>query len=489
MAVAVNFYNIKKMINSTAAPAAGDGVMDVSCNVRDGCGILNPVLELLLPQSLTNIALINYAYIAAFNRYYWVDEAKYINRKWVFSMHVDVLGTYKAAIGAASRFVYRAQSEVDPMIIDDAVYRKCLTKTSITQTTTGLIPPTNLENGTFIVGIVGRDDAPGMVSYYALTANQMSVFRRYLLSIASDDSASDWETFGQKESEGETVDTTANISAGVIKSIVDPFKYIVSCLWLPINGITGTDTTIKFGFWESTLHGLALGSDVVKVISRTIEAPARDDAATMPGMYCNCPPFAKLELYYPPFESLEIPPSAAVFSGITTVLTIDLITGVGILQVYVDNGVNIVCQSTAQLGVPFQISQINNDYMNAVDPSTWIAGGAALGQIIGSALGGANVIGGAPGSVLSASLSTVKIAGTSGGFGSLNNATIAKLILRYTDISDADNNNIGRPLCKVRTLNSLSGFIQCRPGRIACPGTETEKEEIEKYLEEGFFYE
>ena len=60
---------------------------------------------------------------------------------------------------------------------------------------------------------------------------------------------------------------------------------------------------------------------------------------------------------------------------------------------------------------------------------------------------------------------------------------------RFTKPVDADNAELGRPLCAVRTLGTLSGFIQCKDGDVSAPATAEELQSIENYLTGGFFYE
>ena len=54
---------------------------------------------------------------------------------------------------------------------------------------------------------------------------------------------------------------------------------------------------------------------------------------------------------------------------------------------------------------------------------------------------------------------------------------------------DEDNENRGRPLCKVRTINTLSGYILVTDADIEIAAMEAEQQEIRSYMEGGFFYE
>ena len=54
---------------------------------------------------------------------------------------------------------------------------------------------------------------------------------------------------------------------------------------------------------------------------------------------------------------------------------------------------------------------------------------------------------------------------------------------------DDDNTHNGRPLCDVRQISSLSGYMIIQDGDVTIAGTATEDSKIRNYLEAGFYYE
>lgn len=80
--------------------------------------------------------------------------------------------------------------------------------------------------------------------------------------------------------------------------------------------------------------------------------------------------------------------------------------------------------------------------------------------------------------------------GTNGSYLSFNSDLCTpKVICYFQELTDEYNLDKGRPLCKARTLNQLSGFIQCDNPDIQTNGTKEENERIVQYLIGGFFYE
>lgn len=505
MPISVSFYNFAKSKNSTKRP--GSAAVTYNCNIRDGCGVLEPVLEMTLPQSV-NISSYNYMQIPAFNRYYFITEMKYSNRMWIITGRVDVMASYKVEIGALSRFIYRAASAAvfDPTIIDETTIRKSLTRTSQAAVSTGLIDPaTQFNQGMFVVGVISKDaSSPGMVTYYVLTVAQMAQFRAYLLTMNEDDTAENWETFGEDPEEEEPEEGTvkkaaATITNGMIKALLDPFQYIVSCMWFPILNLSAASTTIKFGFWDSEIAASAL-TNYIAVLDRSIPAPKRADEIgdnpTMPGMYVKAEPYAQMELVYPPFESIPIPSNEISFAGVNTRVTVDYVSGVGILQVFAgtENQNTLLAQRTAPVGIPYQIAQVATDYISAGDSvggmlRTAASVGYGLGRKLGSAIKGESTGLDTVTGVLQGQLTTAKISGTAGGIAGLAVGRTARLILKYTDVTGVDVTNIGRCVCKVLTINTLEGFVQCRAGKLDIPAMDSELTEIENYLEGGFYYE
>ena len=63
------------------------------------------------------------------------------------------------------------------------------------------------------------------------------------------------------------------------------------------------------------------------------------------------------------------------------------------------------------------------------------------------------------------------------------------VIEQFYKIVDEDITHRGRPLCELRQLNTLSGFILCAEGEIDISCYDNERKEIVRYLTEGFFWE
>ena len=81
----------------------------------------------------------------------------------------------------------------------------------------------------------------------------------------------------------------------------------------------------------------------------------------------------------------------------------------------------------------------------------------------------------------------VSTAGTQGSNSDMH-SDIA-LVRRYLEPAEQDPTHYGYPLCKIKRISSLAGFIKVADGDVECSATQTEKEMMRQYLESGFYYE
>ena len=471
MSISVVFYHFAKRENSTLRPTASGTAFN--CTLKDDCGIMEPRIELILSMS-TNPRSWNYAYIESFDRYYFVREWVYSSRKWVALLSEDVLASWKLTIGAQSLYVLRSATAYN-LRISDSIYAPLNEPYySTIDFATGFIGATGIENGTYVLGMVGNSSSAGGIVYYALTGAQMAAFRKYMLSNLT--SASTWDSF-------------SSLTGDAVKALVDPFQYVVSCLWFPIipGNILGIDETIHFGFWDSEVSGKRI-SDFTFRNQESAARPALPSSfGSVRGEWQYRAPFATYYLYYPPFGIIEINGANITNSGIQLLVRVDLMTGVGLLTIMDQNSV-IMEINSAQVGVPVQLSQITTDY------GGMLSGAASVGSLVGNILNpfnwgeiADNILGAASG-IASAIAPTVKTMGTAGSITTVANLT-GYFIGIYLEPESEDIAHYGRPLCEDRVINTLSGYIQVADGDVPIAGTQSEAQAIRGYLEGGFYYE
>lgn len=92
-------------------------------NLRETCDILNPVINFDDAGLGAKIATVNYMYIPAFGRYYFINKIESIsNNIWRIYGNVDVLETYKDAILNQTAVIARQENEWN-LYLNDGTFK------------------------------------------------------------------------------------------------------------------------------------------------------------------------------------------------------------------------------------------------------------------------------------------------------------------------------------------------------------------------------
>ena len=471
------FFKFIKRPNSTKQPAINTGET-VDVQIKDECSFLTPTIFVsrdILPGVFSPTAF-NYVYVPYWQRYYYITDWKYLNSIWECSLVVDVLASFKMEIGNTSAFIIRAFSDYDTNISDNAYPTKTnvqITKVNVASAWYNVAP----SGGAFIIGILNYQNSNkiGAVNYYALTISQLNSLMNYLFT--------------------DNIFRASNISEvgeGLYKSLFNPFQYIVSCIWFPFDIVSfgdGTQENMKVGYWDT-----GITATVVKNLAQKtyITATIPNHPQVSRGNYLNFAPYTKLCLYIPPFGSIPIDTNFRnlgnyLYSGVY----VDHITGQATIRVSICqdanhlNEYNVMCEKSGMLGVPIQISQLMPDYLGSVNS---IAEGlSGFGQILNRDLGGLGTLFKGCLDFNASQCPKVSTNGANGSF--IETIQYPVLIAEHMTLVDENKEELGRPLYKTKIINTLSGFVQCAEADHQFSGLQSENEDINRYLQNGFFYE
>lgn len=454
----ITFYNFSKNENSTkVVDVDGD---TFKCVLIEPTDIINPRIAL----NHGNPTNYNYARIPIFNRYYFVNNWSWSGGRWVALLNVDVLASFKDEIGSKRQYVVRSSFRSDGDIIDTLYPTKnntILNYTSGTVVDGGGQNPFkySLADGRFIVGIINGDSsAVGCVSYYSFTNAQFRALCNKLMG------TTDWMYMGIEE-----------ISEELTKVIFNPFQYIASCVWLPITGIGGTSTTVKYGWWDlgvsaTRISGGLSGGGIA------FEIPKHPQIAR--GSYLNGAPFTRHFLDWACFGRIALDANVLKnFDSVIADYSIDPVTGICTLRI-APGGIPIYTQQT-QVGVPIQIAQMASDYIGAV------------GNMVGGVVDAFRLdIGGVFDSIGDAVQSAMPNVSTIGKNGTISAFRFAPvLVTEFYMVVDDDVAHRGRPLMQDVVLNTIPGYIICSDAELECSCTSNELQNIKSYLNGGFYYE
>ena len=456
MSFKVHLYTLSKRDNSTKKPSSNTPSIEYDCILKDGSSLFNPAIQ--LDMGLTSDpSQYNYAYIPAFGRYYFIEDWFFSERLWTAHMSVDVLATYKTQIGDSSLYVMRAAGAHNGDIIDNLYPAK--TGCSFASDTKS----NPWQASCFVVGIVTQDAAFGSIDYYAMSASQLASMCGTL---------TDPTTIIDPDYDFDPTE----ISQGLQLSLVDPMQYIKTCIMLPVakeeitNLATGATINV-YRFPAGTGNKIYPTSRIYKNYSFSIQKHPDTNSR---GNYVNSKPFTNITLTVPPYGCIDIDSSVTCNASTLTVdIELDPITGKGVL-VITCNGV-VLNRLESQIGVPISLSSVTRDYIGAAS--------AALGAVGGGFIGAASGVGNAVESLMP----RANTIGTTGSFAA-NHGDFRLDHQFFRPVSD-DNTHNGRPLCAVRQLNTLSGYMLIQDGDVTIAGTANEDSKIRNYLETGFYYE
>lgn len=489
-----NLYLYKqfaKKENSTKVPSSGTLTLALQGILKEPCSIMTPVIKIerlpadAIPGDYT------YARWVQADRYYFIEDWVWVNGLWEVHMKEDVLATFKTEIGNSTEYVLRTDSTTDfNGEITDTTYPATTDIVSESYSLSNIFT-TDLTVGCYIVGIIsgGTSQAVGAISYFAMTSAQFGALKDKLFS------NDNLEIMGIIDSGGQQL--VQDLSQEVLKTLYNPYQYIVSCMWFPFgkSAIPSTSpvTSIKIGWWDYPLSGDRLYAQTFELGNEQFAITAHPQASR--GSYLNYAPYTRRTLLGR-FGSVPIDTTMFVVGNLINIsYMIDLITGQCYTKISRKDGSaeDLLTERNFLLGVPIQIAQVGTDYLgtavSAINTIPQIMGGAISGIASGKGAIMGAIAGGASGiyNTLQSAMPQVETSGQNGSFlAPVNNTHV---IEQFYKIVDEDIAHRGRPLCELRQLNTLTGFILCAEGEIDISCYDNERKEIVRYLTEGFFWE
>lgn len=465
MSLSVTLYTFSKRLNSTKIPPSKGG-LTVKAVLKDNTSIIRPELEVV-----ENVTAYNYAYIPSFSRYYFVQDVIWEKGIWRMVLSEDVLATYKTVIGDTTAYILRCATFQDPTIIDSLYPAVVGVENATTVGSWDWVNP-DLDKGTYVVGLVNNNDTvAGGVAYYALSGAEMAAFRAYMLG-----SIQSW-------------DQITDFAGDVAKAFIDPFQYVVSCLWFPVPVPAEEGATpLGFGFWstpELTGHKLISTTSAQTLTLKRPKRPHNEDL-----VYLRYPPFAEYYAVADPWGVIPLDGNKIVDDVLFTA-TFDFVTGKGILRIEAKAGEDtqnyrLLYEGQAQVGVTIQLSNVTFNYEKQYSGLSGALSTAWNGLVSGiaGAFSGAGIA-----SSMEASNSILNTTGTNSGMAAIGLGHFVALKANYFSQVTPDKADNGAPLCQHRKISDCTGYVKVENGAINFSATEPEKKMVKEFLEGGFYYE
>ena len=448
--------------------------------LKDDTNILKPVLQFVRPKDSGWLPInYNYAKIEQFNRFYYISNWEYKGGIWECSLEVDTLASWKETILNSEFYVTRSRNLGNTKLLDSLYPTDIKPVVDIEYSDYGVWSYT-AERGTYIIGIInGESEGFGAVSYYAFTPPLFRNLSRMLFN------SCEWLNIDLEE-----------ISEELLKSLFNPFQYIVSAMYFPLDiynlfpkSMTEEQVdaeyavnSIGFGWWSFDLVAYKLYNPVVN-INYSIKIPKHPQEFER-GEFVKAEPFSRYQLYFPGFGDMPIDPALLINQEyLDFALRIDLITGKGL----VFDGMELMNHLGGQVGIPIQLSQISTNVLGAASSAI-----ATVGSVTSSLF--SLDIGGALKNAASGIVSTINTAMpqlmTSGTNGSLLETELAPHVKGVFYMLASDNGEEwGYPCCKRVKLSKCVGFTKVADSHIEIAGYKEESDNIDGALIGGVFIE
>lgn len=445
------FSGFSKRLNSTKRPTTARATLSVT--LKEPCSVLNPTF-LVKNYNLSD------NYVKWGSRYYFIDDIEIVrNELAMYHCSTDILATFKDAIGSDSEYVTRSSNTYNPYVQDGRY--PATGGVTVSNTTLSSLAFTTTGQGTYVIGIIAGSSSsqPSRpVTYYALSELEYRLLMSELFS--------------------DSYLTASDITQELQKELVNPMQYIASCYWYPFDITGGVSTPIYFGWWSANMQGKRLTeNDRIQSTDQTFSLPAHPQSSR--GMYLNDSPYTRHTLNCYGFGSIPLDP-APFTSGVAGAVEIDvdIFTGMGQLYVAVQGSRLFTVHS--QVGVPIQISAASANLIGgALSSLSGITSAFTTGNVVGAASGISNAI--------ASAMPQVQSQGSNGS--KVNFMQTPNIVTQFRQIVDEDNVTLGRPLCAIRTMSAIPGYIQCENVDIDIAGAPSEKSAVISFMEGGFFYE
>lgn len=520
----VNFFRANKLVNSTKQYSLSEAGIRLSCELNSACSIVNPVLLInsqALDDSHKNVWVYNYCYIGIWGRFYHITDWIWSNGLWCAQCKEDVLASFRNDILNSTLYVMRSTFDNNGNLlyngnVGDSKYPT--TADSPTFLSNAYENPYAYVDGVYVAGVINKESYNGAVTYYAMNRVGFSQFCSALYNYSSG-----WLDID-----------VAEISENLQKALVNPFQYVVSCMYLPINVQQIIDlsadlvTEVKFGWWSVRVPSGARIIRTNMATRQTISIPIpRHPLAASRGGYLNLSPYSIYTLRFYPFGTINIDSEAiAGWNTLDLYADLDLCTGKGILNLCVNGFNNPFRTIESQVGVSIPTASLQTSYSNLVTgkQSVVAAGAEAIGAIskvqskrpdpsdysgikgffgyVRDSLkgvasdakesieqsGGITQVASDILNTAIAATTTAEIQGMQGAAGLFLKQTLT-LSGRFLPLASEDLGHTGRPLMQLRQLSTVRGFTVCKDGDVICNANDREKQTIKAYLEGGVFIE
>ena len=487
------FYNFSKRENSTARPDLTAGLV-FNFTLKDRAALNSPDFRVDLGGA-DIVPFYNYCYVAAWDRYYFINDWTADHNLWIAHCSVDVLATYKDVILASTQFVSYSSVSGSPWLADTRV--PVLKDVTVGQASAAL--PIFISTGIYILSCIGKTGS----CLYALSLGNLKLL---IASITNDDFAQQAETRARQFLQGGTAPLSAEDMLGFAtlstqndllgNAYGNAPSCLRSCIYVPFSSspfAAGPGEDINLGNFNTGVTGTPVNATPA---TGSISVGIPWHYSDWRRGYCE-----QVYLYLPLVGMVSISSDNLTHTDSITVNYSYTCTD-GVVAYQIVSGGEIIgsyggsCAINYPLGINQQPSagQVMQTLISGTTQN--VSGGLVATRGRGSAGGLLGAVGGLVGmafDVLNETLTSHPscVGGIGGGAGSgLSRAVTCYTVAHSTVIEPTDMAaTMGVPTMKPLQLSSCSGYCQCANAHVSAEASLEELSQISALLNSGFFIE
>ena len=480
----VKFYNsFYKRRNSTKQLTGTETAYSHDCKLKANCSEHDPVLILA-----SNDYSYTYAFIQNWAKWYFVTDAVSLANGLIeYHLTEDVLATYRSDIGNTKAHIAFSSNGYDPMIIDPRIQVKNSRQMDYSEDTTAVFG-----GGCYILSVFNDQDMPsnGAAASYCLTPTGMKKVRKWMCS--------------------------SSIFAAIANDIHgEPIKSIFSCIYvpysIPTSGAGALATPVSYvyvgeqssGLLDTTVPEAAI-IESYPIISKTFTLACHLRYSD----FRAYEPYTSGNIFLPGIGLVDV--NMGDFRGSSSIkvrMILEVVTGNVTYHICDSTGLAIIQTLKCNVACQTPLGQMVLDGSGVMNGIGTVVGGAAA--LVGAVVteGGSLAIGAAAGAMVAGAANTAlaanrrasSISGGNSGFRTIAAFDYCSHYEYSQDTEDPDAADYiatrGRPYGGVSKIKDLfdnlhpSGYVQCEGGSVDSLANSREKDEINTFLNGGFYYE
>lgn len=461
--------NFVKRKNSTLQPLIALATMVTDVHLKEGTSIEKPVFQLT-----GNLFTANY--VRAFDHFYFVDDITSVRNNLVeISCSMDVLATFKVDIADYTALIERSASFYNTKYPDPLVALK--NDTQVTEVEVGTSAFFS-NAGCFVVSVINNiGSGTGFTTSYVMDQTGLTSLAAYLNTDIDSLAAQDVLQWLQA-----TFLRTAN-------SVID-------CIYMPLlkSVVTGA---------SSQLEQVVIGVDQVpqcwaqRMLTPYVASKYFD--VSIPHFYSDfrkASPYTIGKIYIPGFGVADFNPIDFSTDTIRVAFLVDVMTGDTICFL-TDPGPNlndrVVASYSYNIAVSCPVARVGSNVTGTATGILSTAASIAAARVPGNkfaAVSGLSAAATGVNTLATALGTTSSVSGSKSGRAGIEENDIHVTVIAH-NTQDPDNllSESGRVCMETKKLSLCSGYVKCVNADVPIAGMSTEKDEVNNFLNNGFYYE